>query len=267
MEYFDDLTVTHAREIINCPTHMRGHCPTMWSLEFVVSGEIYYQIDEKPEIVIAGPAVHWHHPDHCYCYGPTEKNNWQHLYTTFTGERGRRISDEGLMPLSADCWMPVISAIEFEQTFREYLFHAHEIGPLHRGHCVVLLEKLLLILQDDYRQMFQKANPIRQTDLQTILHEIRLAPTEEYDADNLATRLHLSASHFRRCFHRAVGMPLHQYVISCRLNLAADLLHQTDRQIKEIGIACGYPDPVRFTKAFSKQFGLNPRDYRLTISG
>ena len=52
------------------------------------------------------------------------------------------------------------------------------------------------------------------------------------------------------------------WVSDQRLRRSAELIVSTDRKINEIAISCGYNDLPTFTRAFKRQFGVSPSEYR-----
>jgi AraC-like DNA-binding protein len=57
-------------------------------------------------------------------------------------------------------------------------------------------------------------------------------------------------------------MSLTNYVNQKRMELAANLLSHSDKQIQEIADACGILDANYFIKLFKKQYGITPSQYR-----
>lgn len=85
---------------------------------------------------------------------------------------------------------------------------------------------------------------------------------EPLDVAALARAAHLSEAHFSREFRRAFGESPHQYLLTRRLERAAELLRQTDRSIPEICFAVGLRSVGSFTTSFGKAFGVSPAAYR-----
>lgn len=88
---------------------------------------------------------------------------------------------------------------------------------------------------------------------------------------NLANKLRLrDIADFRRCsvskmqrdFSRAFGQPVGEFIIRRRLLLASRLLAAGNMSLAEIAEKVGYPDAFAFSKAFRKEFGLPPGEYR-----
>ncbi|HET7758378.1 MAG TPA: helix-turn-helix transcriptional regulator [Gaiellaceae bacterium] len=85
---------------------------------------------------------------------------------------------------------------------------------------------------------------------------------EPLDVAALARAAHLSEAHFSREFRRAFGESPHHYLLTRRLERAAELLRQTDRGIPEICFDVGLRSVGSFTTSFGKAFGRSPAAYR-----
>ncbi|MBP1976765.1 helix-turn-helix transcriptional regulator [Cohnella thailandensis] len=69
-------------------------------------------------------------------------------------------------------------------------------------------------------------------------------------------------THFTKTFRKAYGMPPMKYVQQLKMTEAKLLLDQTNYTLSEIALSVGYPDLFSFSKAFKKQEGLSPTQYR-----
>lgn len=78
----------------------------------------------------------------------------------------------------------------------------------------------------------------------------------------LATQFKLSESRFAHRFRDVFGMPPQLYIENCRLQMAQRLLLTTDMSIKEIAFACGFNDPLYFSKRFLRSIGKSPSEWR-----
>lgn len=78
----------------------------------------------------------------------------------------------------------------------------------------------------------------------------------------LARAAHLSPAHFSREFRRAFGVTPHQYLLTRRLERAAELLRNTDRSITEVCFDVGLSSVGSFTTTFGRTYGLTPTEYR-----
>jgi AraC-like DNA-binding protein len=85
---------------------------------------------------------------------------------------------------------------------------------------------------------------------------------EPLDVAEIARAAHLSPAHFSREFRRTFGETPHQYLLTRRLERAAELLRNTDRSVAEICLAVGLTSVGSFTTSFGRAFGVSPTAYR-----
>jgi AraC-like DNA-binding protein len=87
---------------------------------------------------------------------------------------------------------------------------------------------------------------------------------EPLDIATIARAARLSPAHFSREFRRTFGVPPHQYLLTRRLERAAELLRHTDRSVAEICLGVGLASIGSFTTSFGRMYGLSPTAYRAT---
>jgi AraC-like DNA-binding protein len=85
---------------------------------------------------------------------------------------------------------------------------------------------------------------------------------EEIDVVTVANEIGLSREHLSREFHRAFGMPPHQYLRRRRLERAAADLRHTDLAISAICRRVGLGSPTSFATSFGEAYGCTPSAYR-----
>lgn len=110
--------------------------------------------------------------------------------------------------------------------------------------------------------------PIRMTTLPPARHLLRARDLidaryrEPLDVASLARAARLSPAHFSREFRKAFGEPPHQYLLTRRMERAADLLRATDRSVLDICLTVGLRSVGSFTTTFRRVHGLTPTAYR-----
>lgn len=80
--------------------------------------------------------------------------------------------------------------------------------------------------------------------------------------DELADDVELSPFHFQRLFQRFTGEPPAEYLRRLRLERAAAWLTFTERTAIDIAVCVGYESREGFVRAFGKQFGTSPEEFR-----
>jgi AraC family transcriptional regulator len=90
---------------------------------------------------------------------------------------------------------------------------------------------------------------------------------ERISIPQLASALHLSASHFSRAFKCTFGLPPHAWVLRRRMEVAQGLLLTTAATLSDIAIMCGMTDQAHFTRCFRRAFGETPHVWRRSRRG
>jgi AraC-like DNA-binding protein len=85
---------------------------------------------------------------------------------------------------------------------------------------------------------------------------------EPLGVDDLARAAGLSPAHFSREFRAAFGESPHAYLLTRRLERAAQLLLTTDRSVAEICFSVGLASVGSFTTSFRRTYGGSPTAYR-----
>jgi AraC-like DNA-binding protein len=80
--------------------------------------------------------------------------------------------------------------------------------------------------------------------------------------EELAAACSLSTSHFGRCFRLSFGISVHQRLIQLRIELAKNLLLQTNHTLSEIALQVGFCDQAAFSRAFTRNEHITPSRWR-----
>jgi AraC-like DNA-binding protein len=93
----------------------------------------------------------------------------------------------------------------------------------------------------------------------TLLHA---KPDEPWTVDMLAPRLDTSRSSFAARFSELVGEPPLRYLSRLRIDAAARRLGSSDDKLGAVAAEAGYESVSAFNRAFKRQFGMTPGEYR-----
>lgn len=77
-----------------------------------------------------------------------------------------------------------------------------------------------------------------------------------------ANAVHLTPTYLSYVFHKETNVTFSEYLQTCRIDHARELLIGTDEKIREIGDLVGYNDYRHFCKTFKKTTGMTPQEYR-----
>jgi AraC-like DNA-binding protein len=91
---------------------------------------------------------------------------------------------------------------------------------------------------------------------------IHARPAHAWTVDELAGEVGLSRSALAERFTTLVGQPPMQYLTRWRLQLAADMLRSSSRNVAAIGADVGYDSEAAFSRAFKRELGASPAAWR-----
>jgi AraC family transcriptional regulator len=90
---------------------------------------------------------------------------------------------------------------------------------------------------------------------------IQLRLGENLTLDEMARTAGLSVFHFSRVFRQTTGMSPFQYVTTCRINHAKQLLLHPFARIGDVALECGFCDQAHLTRQFKRFVGITPAAY------
>lgn len=96
----------------------------------------------------------------------------------------------------------------------------------------------------------------------TALELLHAAPEHPWTVPDLATRAGVSRAALGRRFTELLGQPPIAYLTQRRLQLAADLLLESDATLTAIARRVGYGSPFALSAAFKREYGRSPEEYR-----
>jgi AraC-like DNA-binding protein len=79
----------------------------------------------------------------------------------------------------------------------------------------------------------------------------------------LARLAHMSVRTFERKFLSSFHLTPQKYLRKLQLRMASRALVYTSQALAEVASGCGFSDQSHFTRAFRRQFGRTPREYRV----
>lgn len=85
---------------------------------------------------------------------------------------------------------------------------------------------------------------------------------KELPVSELAALCYLSESRFSHLFKERVGISPARYVLGAKIEMAKELLKNTDFSIARISEQVGMPNQNYFSRMFKKQIGITPSEFR-----
>lgn len=154
-----------------------------------------------------------------------------------------------IVPYSENTFIPI---------YNELLAVAHTDAEA-AGYLV--LELLHKLNAEIYRREYTKRKPT-ETACSKVLHYLKENLEKPIHLEALAAMVHLDKSYFVRLFRETYGQTPIQLLIRLRMELACDLIANTDLPVGQIAQQCGYPSPSYFSAEYKKHYGITPATHR-----
>ena len=106
------------------------------------------------------------------------------------------------------------------------------------------------------------ANPDYSKLTKDVIDYIRLHLEEELSLSYLAGHFHKNASALSHSFRKDTGISLTKFIHQTRIREAIRLFNTTDFSVSDVSIMVGYQDFSYFSKLFSGEVGMSPREYK-----
>ena len=171
--------------------------------------------------------------------------------------------------------------IEYVDAHKDYLF---QIDPVSFN---TLQSKMIRLLEEMHAERFGKDEQIALYISDFILHINRLVYEknepknqplntslysnlveyieqhldEDLTLERLADEFYVSKYHIAHVFKENVGLSIHQYITKKRLSLCQEAI-RAKMNITEVYHAYGFGDYSSFYRAFKKEFGISPKEFR-----
>lgn len=103
---------------------------------------------------------------------------------------------------------------------------------------------------------------LERTEIQEAKQYVKAHLNEKFSIAQIAEKVSMSESRFSHVFKKETGMTFWEFVNLERMNLAEELLTETNLRISDIAEQIGMENPNYFSTQFKKKNGVSPLEYR-----
>ncbi len=202
-------------------------------------------------------------PNQICTYIADQNLPWEYAWLEFDGLRAKEIVEISGLTINS----PVYKARykELAQHMKEemlYIINHGEESPIHLiGHLYLFLDAFL---RSSANTPINKGNSLRDFYIKEAISFIEQNFQNNISVEDIAAACGLNRSYFGKIFHENMGKTPQEFLISYRMTKASELLRLTQLPIGDISCAVGYENPLHFSRAFKKVYGVSPRNWRQT---
>lgn len=128
----------------------------------------------------------------------------------------------------------------------------------------LLFKQLLITI---YRCTDLRANHIHDDLVADLKQQFERRFRDRFSLSALAKQYNVSVSALSHRFRAATGVPVMEYLQSCRMANAKQMLAETELGIGQIVERCGFSDSSNFSRTFKRLNGISPSAFRKKYKG
>lgn len=106
-----------------------------------------------------------------------------------------------------------------------------------------------------------RQNNVRSQRINRMITFIQQNCTEKLTLEDIAASADISTRECLRCFQTLLNTTPFEFLLDCRVRLAADMLHKRSDSITNIALSCGFSSSSYFCRVFKKITGSTPSEF------
>jgi AraC-like DNA-binding protein/mannose-6-phosphate isomerase-like protein (cupin superfamily) len=247
--YFNIFKAMH----LSFPPHLHSYV----ELIYVTEGSITVSVNEKVKALGRGEIA--------VCFP-----NDVHSYKT-------EASSEGLLLIFSPEIISGYFSRKMDKTLENPFLHEHNIDKTAASLLEMIHEEFLgsnneYVIKGFLYAVFGRLSPYLtfkkgkrsyNNTIQSVLKYIEGHYYENINLDIMAKALGFSKYYLSRLFSDKIGYQFNDYVNRLRINMAQELLSETDMTIVNVALECGFESQRNFNRVFKSLLGLTPAQYRI----
>ncbi len=202
-------------------------------------------------------------PDTEVYYIADENNPWSYMWVGFNGIKALSYLEaaglEGKAVTTKCSNTPIIFSCIQQMIMYRQLTLANEL----RRESALL--QIFSVMMEEYKGTLPKEERYDypyQIYVEQAVDYIQRNFKSNIKVSDLASYIGIDRSYLTNIFKNVMKMSPQEYLIKYRMELAKDLLKNSDKKIGDIAEKIGYYDQLSFSKMFKKVEGISPTEYR-----
>lgn len=238
----------------------KGHILREYQLLYITKGKGTFASDDTPERNIEKGSLIVLFPGQWHTYSPDAQTGWNEYYIGFEGSFIDQFVRNGFLSKEEQ-----VLEIGLNEELVTLFSQALDVAEADKSASQQYLSGILLhiigmIFSISKNKEFEKDNVAEKMEQAKIIMNENVC--KEIDPEELAEKLNISYSWFRKTFKKYTGYSPAKYFQELKLRKAKQMLINTSYPVKEICFMIGYTSTEHFSNLFKKNTGLTPLEYR-----
>lgn len=230
-----------------------------YTIHFVLKGKGYFFINNKKYTINANQCF-LIPPDHVTLYKADPSDPWNYIWICFNGDQAASILKHCHLCLES----PVLSfqsVSPYQNTILEMMEHP-KLTPA--GECYIQsgLYRIMAMLEEHVGSSYTDIESNNNFYISQAIEYITKSTFLDITVVDIADYLHISRTYLFKLFKNNLNTTPKAFLTAAKIANARELLAKTDISIANIATSSGYQNYFAFSKAFKRETGMTPSDYR-----
>lgn len=233
-----------------------------YHLHMVLSGEGNVEMEGRRERLHAGQ-LFLEKPGELTHYYPNRDRPWTYCWVTFAGDNAEAYMEQAGFTDGVNTRNSYVDTKEFYRLADALLDHPtlQLASSLRR---FGLLNEFIALAIESHQRSGEGHRITAHTSDNYIDHALDFIHHNysSIKVADISSYIGVNRSYFANLFKQSVGVSPCEYLLNVRMQKSAELLVNTTLPIQDVAEYVGYENPLTFSKAFKKTFGVSPKYYR-----
>lgn len=238
----------------------KGRVLREYQLLYITKGEGYFESETTKRVKVEKGTLIMLYPGQWHTYSPNLSTGWNEYYIGFEGPIIDNLINNSFFTKETQ-----ILAVGFHENLVNLFTRAIETAKDDKiasqqyiaGVVLHILGKVLSISKNSLYENSETYQKIERAKI--IMHENIY---KEIDPEQIAEKLNISYSWFRKIFKAYTGYAPAQYFQELKINKAKHMLTETTQSVKEIAYQLNYNSTEHFFSIFKRKTKFTPTEYR-----
>lgn len=230
-----------------------------YMLHFILSGQGHLYVGDR-HYMIRKNQYFLITPDVLTFYKADAEIPWTYAWICFNGD-----AVPGLLAHCGISTEAPVQSMESIEEIKEIIFEMMkhpELTPA--GECYVQsgLYRIFAKLEESAGASYENSESNDNFYVTQAMEYILNHPFPDLTVMDVAKHLHISRSYLSALFQKHLNTSPQKFLTMSRISSARELLAKTDLPVADIAGSCGYENPFAFSRAFRRETGMTPSEYR-----